>query len=102
MNKHAHKQSNDLGTIVEEARALVAVTADVAEAKVAEARKRLAEALDSAKELAGRARNQALDYANAADDAIHEHPYQATGIAFGIGLLVGCCLVTCQRSRCSG
>ena len=98
MNKHAHKPNNDPGTLVEGARALAAVTADVAEEKVADARKRLAEALDSAKELAGRARDQALDYAKATDEAVHEHPYRAMGIAFAIGALLGC-LVMRQSSR---
>jgi ElaB/YqjD/DUF883 family membrane-anchored ribosome-binding protein len=97
-NKHAHKRNKDPDTLVEDAHALVTVTANIAEEKVAEARRRLAEALNSAKALAGRTRDQALDYAKTTDEAMHQHPYQATGIAFGIGLLLGC-LLMCQRSR---
>ena len=64
-------------------------TADVAGEKVAEARKRLAAALDSTKEIAGRVRDKAVEGAKAADDTVRENPYQAIGIAFGVGALVG-------------
>jgi ElaB/YqjD/DUF883 family membrane-anchored ribosome-binding protein len=48
MNKKTHSASNDVGTLAEDARALVAATADVAGDKVVEARKRLSVALDEA------------------------------------------------------
>ena len=89
MNKRKNATVNDMGTLVEDARALIAATADVAGEKVSEARKRLAAALDSAKEIAGRVRDKAVESAKAADEAVHEHPYQAIGIAFGVGALVG-------------
>jgi ElaB/YqjD/DUF883 family membrane-anchored ribosome-binding protein len=82
--------SNDLGTLADDARALMAATADVAGEKVGEARKRLAAALDSGKEMYGRVRDKAVESAKAADEAMHEHPYQAIGIAFGVGVLIGC------------
>jgi len=78
-----------MGTLAEDARALMAATADVAGEKVSEARKRLAAALDSAKEIAGRVRDKAVESAKAADEAVHEHPYQAIGIAFGVGAIIG-------------
>ena len=71
-----------MGQLAEDARALMDATADVAGEKVAEARKRLAAALDSAKEIAGRVREKA-------DESVREHPYQAIGIAFGVGALIG-------------
>ena len=89
---------NDLGTLAEDARALMTATADVAGEKVADARKRVADALESAKEIAGRVRDQAVDYAKAADEAVHEHPYKAIGIALGVGALLGC-LVSRRGSR---
>jgi ElaB/YqjD/DUF883 family membrane-anchored ribosome-binding protein len=89
---------NDLGTLAEDARALMTATADVAGEKVADARKRVADALESAKEIAGRVRDQAVDYAKATDDAVHEHPYQAIGIAFGLGALL-CYFVSRRGSR---
>ena len=89
MNKQTQATSNDMGTLAEDARALMAATADVAGEKVAEARKRLAAALDSGKEIYGRVRDKAVESAKAADEAVHEHPYQAIGIAFGVGALIG-------------
>src|SRR5271166_4838455 len=89
MNKHTQTTSNDMGTLAEDARALMAATADVAGEKVGQARKRLAGALDRAKEIADRVREKAVEGAKAADEAVREHPYQALGIAFGVGALIG-------------
>ena len=89
MSKHTQAPSNDMGTLAEDARALMAATADVAGEKVSAARKRLAAALESAKEIAGRVRDKAVEGAKAADEAVRDHPYQAIGIAFGVGALVG-------------
>ena len=89
MNKETQAISNDMGQLAEDARALMAATADVAGEKVGEARKRLAAALESGKEIYGRVREKAVEGAKAADEAVHEHPYQAIGIAFGVGALIG-------------
>ena len=89
MDKNTYITSNDTGTLAEDARALVAATADVAEDKVSEARKRIAAALERGKEIAGRVREKAVEGAKAADTAVREHPYQAIGIAFGVGALLG-------------
>ena len=89
MDKQTQATSNDMGTLAEDARALMAATADVAGEKVNEARKRLAAALDSAKEVAGRVCDKAVEGAQAADKTVRENPYQAIGIAFGVGALIG-------------
>ena len=89
MEKQNQAVSNDMGTLAEDARALMAATADVAGEKVGEARKRLAAALDSAKEFAGRVRDKAVEGAHAADEAVRENPYQSIGVAFGVGALLG-------------
>jgi ElaB/YqjD/DUF883 family membrane-anchored ribosome-binding protein len=89
MNKHTHTTDNDLGSLAEDARALMAATADVAGEKVGEARKRLAAALDSAREVAGRVRDKAVEGAKAADEAVREHPYQAIAIGVGVGAILG-------------
>ena len=89
MHKQRHATTNDLGTLAEDARALVSATADVAGDKVAEARKRLADALENGKEIYGRVRDKAVDGVKAADQAVHENPYQAIGIAIGVGALIG-------------
>src|SRR5688572_1925336 len=89
MNKQSQAIIKDVGRLAEDARALMAATADVAGEKVHEARKRLADALDSGKECYGRAREKAVESARAADRAVHEHPYQAIGIALGVGAFIG-------------
>ena len=89
MNEYRQATSNDMGTLVEDARALIAATADVAGEKVSEARKRLAAALERGKEIYGRVHEKACESAQAADEAVHEHPYQAIGIAFGVGAIIG-------------
>jgi ElaB/YqjD/DUF883 family membrane-anchored ribosome-binding protein len=89
MSKHTQAPNNDIGTLAEDAHALMTATADVAGEKVGEARKRLAAALESGKEIYGRAHAKAVDCAKATDEAVHEHPYQAIGIALGVGALLG-------------
>jgi ElaB/YqjD/DUF883 family membrane-anchored ribosome-binding protein len=86
MNKHKHA---DTDTLAEDAQALMAATADVAGDKVAEARKRLALALENAKKIAGRVRDKTIECAKAADEAVHEHPYKAIAIGVGTGALIG-------------
>jgi ElaB/YqjD/DUF883 family membrane-anchored ribosome-binding protein len=100
MNKQTQAISNDVGQLAEDARALMSATADVAGEKVGEARRRLAAALENGKEMYGRVRDRAVEGAKAADEAVHEHPYQAIAIGVGIGALIGY-LVTrrCTRNR---
>ena len=88
MNKHTQAHNNEKDTLAEDARALMTATADVAGEKVGEARKRLAAALDSAKEIAGRVRDKAVEGVKAADQAVRGKPYQAIGIAFAVGAVV--------------
>jgi ElaB/YqjD/DUF883 family membrane-anchored ribosome-binding protein len=89
MDKKTQAIGDDMGTLAEDARALMAATADVAGEKVGEARKRLATALESGREMASRVRAKAVEGAKAADEAVHEHPYQAIGIALGVGAIIG-------------
>jgi ElaB/YqjD/DUF883 family membrane-anchored ribosome-binding protein len=89
MNKQTQAISNDMSQLAEDAHALMSATADVAGEKVSEARKRLAAALENGKEIYGRVREKAVESVNAADEVVHEHPYQAIGIAFGVGAFLG-------------
>ena len=89
MNKETQAISDDMGQLADDARALMTATADVAGEKVSDARKRLAAALERGKEIYGRVREKAVEGAKAADEAVHEHPYQAIGIALGVGALIG-------------
>ena len=52
--------------------------------------------IEKAKEACERLQGQTAAAAKAADKSIREHPYQAVGIAFGVGVLVG---VLAARSR---
>lgn len=89
MSKETQAISHDVSQLAEDARALMAATADVAGEKVGEARKRLAAALEQGKEIYGRVKEKAVKGAKAADEAVHEHPYQAIAIGVGVGALVG-------------
>ena len=89
MDRQTQAISNDLGTLADDARALMAATADVAGDKVAEARGRLAAALENGKEIYGRVRDKALDGVKATDQAVRDNPYQAMGIALGVGAIIG-------------
>jgi ElaB/YqjD/DUF883 family membrane-anchored ribosome-binding protein len=89
MNKQTQAISNDMGQLAEDARALMAATADVAGEKVSEARKRLAAALERGKEIYGQVREKAVEGAKAADEAVHEHPYQAIAVGVGVGAILG-------------
>jgi ElaB/YqjD/DUF883 family membrane-anchored ribosome-binding protein len=93
MSKHTHETSDEMATLAEDARALMAATADMAGEKVGEARKRLSAALESAKDRAVRG-------AKAVDEAVHEHPYQAIAIGVGAGAIIGYLLARrCASNR---
>lgn len=89
MNKQSQETENDLGSLAEDARALMAATSDVAGEKVSEARKRLAAALESGKQIYGRVREKAVEGAKAVDQTVRENPYQAIVIALGVGAVIG-------------
>jgi ElaB/YqjD/DUF883 family membrane-anchored ribosome-binding protein len=89
MNQHKHAANHAVGKLAEDAHALMAATADVAEEKVTAARQRLAVALENVKDIAGQVRNKTVECVKAADEAVHEHPYQAIAIGVGVGALIG-------------
>ena len=89
MSKETQAISHDVGQLAEDARALMAATADVAGEKVGEARKRLAAALESGKEIAGNVRDKVVQGAKAADQTVRANPYQAIAIGVGVGALLG-------------
>ena len=97
MSKHKQAIENDMDTLAEDARALMAATADVAGEKVAEARQRLASALEDGKELVGRVREKAVERAKAAEQVARENPCQTIAIAFGVGAVIG--LLLARRGR---
>ncbi len=89
MTKATQVFETDIEQLAEDARALMTATADVAGEQVEAARRRLAAALDQGKDAYGRVRAKAVEGARAADHAVHEYPYQAIGLAAGLGMVLG-------------
>jgi ElaB/YqjD/DUF883 family membrane-anchored ribosome-binding protein len=89
MNEPTPTINDEVNHLADDARALLAATADVAGDKVAEARKRLSAALASGKQIAGQVRDKAVAGAKVADKAVHDHPYQAIAIGVGVGVVIG-------------
>ncbi len=82
MNKQIRAIQNDMNQIAEDAGALLGATADVAGEHVAQARVRLAAALERGRSFYGEVRSKAAG-------AMHENPYPTVGIGMGLGALVG-------------
>ncbi len=101
MNKEMQEVCNDVGTLAADARALMAATAHVTGEQVEDARKRLSAALDRGKEAFGRVGDKAAVGVEIANQTVRENPYQAIGIAFGLGALIGC-LASTRRSCRNG
>ena len=59
-------------------------------------RAKLESAIEKAKDTCERLEEKTVAAAKTADKAVRSHPYQAVGVAFGLGLLVG---VLAMRSR---
>ena len=99
MDKQTQILRDDIGTLAEDARALLNATVDVAGEKVGEARKRLAAALERGQEMCGCVCEKAREGAKAADQVVHKHPYQAMGVALAVGALIG--YVLARRRSCN-
>ena len=89
----ADRLMSDLKVLIADAEALLkSSSSDVGQA-VAGARSRMEARLDDAKanllQLQQEAAQRAKAAGRAADDYVHEHPWQAVGVAAGIGLVVG-------------
>jgi ElaB/YqjD/DUF883 family membrane-anchored ribosome-binding protein len=91
MKKHttSHELAEPVENLVEDAKELMSATAHVAEEKVVEARRRLAAAVDRAKDAWNTVQESAVAKAKATDQVIRTHPYQSIGIAFGVGAILG-------------
>lgn len=89
MQRQRHAIKDNLEDLVEDTRALLAATADVAGEKVAAARERVTSALEAAQQTYVDAQKNAVAGAQAADRVIRGHPYQSIVIAFGFGAFVG-------------
>jgi ElaB/YqjD/DUF883 family membrane-anchored ribosome-binding protein len=59
------------------------------ESEQSELRAKLEAATEKAKVLCQTLQDKTAAAAKATDEAVREHPYQAIGIAFGVGVLIG-------------
>ncbi len=86
----------DMKIVVADAEEILRATADVAGEKMAELRKRISERLNHAKLRLEEAEEMVYDQtkaaALAADEYVCANPWQAVGIAAGVGLLLGAIL----------
>ena len=69
-----------------------------ADAEKSDLKEKLDSLVEKAKEVCERLQEQTAAAAKTTDKTIHEHPYHAAGIAFGVGLLIG---VLVARRRCN-
>ena len=97
MNRQTKAIRNDLEALADDVRALVGATADTAEEKVKEARKRLLAALDDGKDALSLLQEKTVEGAKIAEKAVRSHPYHSMGIALGLGALIG--LILTWRNR---
>lgn len=93
--KNKNSAAADAERIVEDAQALLTATGHIADETVVAARKRLATALDEGKDLIERVQEKAIEGAKAADQTVRGHPYQAIGLALGVGAILG--ILLCRR-----
>ena len=87
------KLMTDLKLVIADAEELLRLTAGQAGDKTAELRSRIQTRMEQAKadlaRLQDAAMGSAKDAGRAADDYVHENPWQAIGVAAGLGFLLG-------------
>jgi ElaB/YqjD/DUF883 family membrane-anchored ribosome-binding protein len=92
-NSSKQKLVSDMKVVVSDAEEILRATAGVAGEKMADLRERIGERLRDAKLRIADAEAVLVDTtkaaARAADDYVNDNPWQAVGIAAGIGFLVG-------------
>jgi len=87
------KLFSDLQTVVEDAEALLQATASQTGEKIEAVRARVTASVQQARErlseIQQKTADQARQAAESADEYVHKNPWQAVGIAAGMGLLLG-------------
>jgi ElaB/YqjD/DUF883 family membrane-anchored ribosome-binding protein len=92
----SEKALHDLGAAVREGEEMLSAAAGETGEKGRALRAKLETAVEKAKALYERLEEKTIAAAKVADQTVREHPYQAIGIAFGVGVLIG---VLAARSR---
>ena len=84
---------NDLARVMHDAEALIKATAEPGQERLAEAKAKIRETVDAAKRRLADAQRFAAHESEEAvrvtDEYVRRNPWQAVGIAAGIGLLAG-------------
>ena len=89
IEQSTEKLLQDLREVVRDGEELLKAGASELGERGSAAREKLAAALEVARETQRRLQERAIQGAKATDQLIRANPYQAVGIAFGVGLLVG-------------
>ena len=89
MRTETDKLVKDLKTCACDAEELIKATAGELNDKTKEARLRLKNTLNAAKESCEALEGKALNSVKAADRKIRTYPYESIGIALGVGLVLG-------------
>ncbi len=89
MNANTNRLAGDLKAVVRDAEAILKDTAEEVGEKAHEAREKLTQAIEQAKACCQNMEKKTVAGARAVDQTVHEHPYQAMGVAFGVGILAG-------------
>jgi ElaB/YqjD/DUF883 family membrane-anchored ribosome-binding protein len=92
-NVSKDKLMQDFKAVVADAEELLRATASQAGEKVAVARERIQDSLHHAKVKLAEAEDiivqKSRQAARVTDDYVHENPWQAVGVAAGVGLVIG-------------
>jgi ElaB/YqjD/DUF883 family membrane-anchored ribosome-binding protein len=95
MTDHVTTQrlKDDLSMVLRDAEALIKASAEHGGEKTAEARAKIRESLDAAKRRLQEAERAAVrhgeDAVHATEDYARRNPWQAMGVAAGVGLVIG-------------
>jgi ElaB/YqjD/DUF883 family membrane-anchored ribosome-binding protein len=87
-NSELDATTEELRSLVREAEALLARSADNADDKVVELRDRLSDLIGSGRDRFDKVKAVAEEKLHGCDDYVRKHPYQAVGVAAGVGALV--------------
>lgn len=93
----ASNTADDLKVLLREAEAALGDSASSAGDKFDELRERLRTALADGKHSLARLRDEGAKQLHKADECVRAHPYQAIGIAAGVGVLIGFLFARSQR-----
>lgn len=97
MNASAIPAADELRNVIAKAEELIDALQDTGDDTVTRLRARATQAVDTAKQrlqsMKSKTRDTVLNAANAADDYVHENPWQTIAVGAVFGLFIGALLV---------